>query len=498
MSILEAPVSVLQIAADERSSAVSLEASGVASIEVSLAALDAVARECAVGMQSGAAAATDDALLDYQRRLAASARQLELAAAAAAAEISHRSRRELGYSGLAQRRGARTPEALVQRLTGMSGQASRRLVRVGAMVAELIGSGDGTGDLGIAKEPTTPAWLAPAIRAVADGIISSEVVDAIRAGLGDPSDSVSTDALAEAAETLIAESASLTLELLASRARELRDELDAAGVASREQERRDRRYLRLFPQADGMTRIVGLLDPESAAIVSGAVDVATSPRRGGPRFVSAEDRDREERIVADPRTTEQLALDALVEMVDAAARGIGTERVPRRRVDVRMVVTKEDLDRRNGVGFIDGQTATVSVATVERHACDGGVVPIMFDRSGKALNLGRTQRLHSPRQRTVIAARDGGCLAPGCERPPSWCEVHHIHEFAKGGETSVDDGVLLCRHHHMLMHNNGWRIDRRADGYSLIPPPEIDRRQTPIPLRTKSGAMRRLIGSVRS
>ena len=109
MPILEAPVGVLQIAVDERFRAGSFEASGAVPIEVSLAALDAVARECATGMQSGAAEATDDALLDYQRRLAASARQLELAAAAAAAEISHRSRRELGYNGLAQKRGARTP-----------------------------------------------------------------------------------------------------------------------------------------------------------------------------------------------------------------------------------------------------------------------------------------------------------------------------------------------------------------------------------------------------
>ncbi|MEQ1735224.1 MAG: HNH endonuclease signature motif containing protein, partial [Rhodoglobus sp.] len=109
------------------------------------------------------------------------------------------------------------------------------------------------------------------------------------------------------------------------------------------------------------------------------------------------------------------------------------------------------------------------------------------------LNLGRTQRLHNARQRTVIATRDGGCLAPDCDRPPGWCEVHHIVEFSRGGSTSVDDGVLLCKFHHLLMHNNGWRIDRRDGSYWMTSPPDVDGAQRPIPLRTKSASVRQLI-----
>ena len=87
---------------------------------------------------SGAAAtASDDSLLAFQREVAASARLLEQAAATFAAEIAFRSRRELGYDGLAQRRGVRTPEALVQQVTGASSQSARRLVRVGTLVADL-------------------------------------------------------------------------------------------------------------------------------------------------------------------------------------------------------------------------------------------------------------------------------------------------------------------------------------------------------------------------
>lgn len=443
-------------------------------------AVASLAREA----RSAVAVASDDALLEFQRQVAASARLLDQAAATAAAEIAFRSRRELGYDGLAQRRGARTPEGLVQQVTGTSVQSARRLVKVGTLVADLAAH-DAAGST--LSEP----WLEPALRRVTAGELSAEGLEVIRAGLGVPSDSVDTDALAAAAHALAVEATTVSLETLAARARELRDELDASGVAEREQQRRDARSLRLFPQLNGMTRLVGLLDPESAAVISSAIDAATSPRRGGPRFVDPTDAARAAALADDTRTTEQLALDTLVELVDVAVRAAGSTLLGVRRADVRVLVTQHDLDRRTGVAFIAGQKASVSIDTVERYACDGGLLPILFDRDGAALNLGRAQRLHDARQRAVIAARDGGCIAPGCDRPPAWCEVHHIVEFGRGGETSVEDGVLLCRHHHMLMHNNGWRIQRTGHEYWLVPPPEVG---PPVLLRTKSPAVRRMLG----
>ena len=99
-----------------------------------------------------------------------------------------------------------------------------------------------------------------------------------------------------------------------------------------------------------MTRMTGLLDPESAAIVSDAFDSVTSPRRGGPRFVDPAAEARADAIIDDPRTTEQLTLDAFVEMVriaGAADRGrvFGT-----RKPAVRLLATLADLDRRDGRG----------------------------------------------------------------------------------------------------------------------------------------------------
>lgn len=449
-----------------------------------LDSLTAVAAALVRDARVAVATASDDTLLAFQRQVAVSARLLEQASATFAAEIAFRSRRELGYEGLAQRRGVRTPEALVQQVTGASSQSARRLVRVGALVADLTAH-DASGSA------LTEPWLEAVVRRCAAGEVSGEALEVIRVGLGSPGETIDEDALTSAARTLAHEATTLPLETLAARARELRDQLDAEGVVDRERRRRDARSLRLFPQVDGMTRMVGVLDPESAAVLTSAIDAATSPRRGGPRFVDADDAARAEALVSDPRTTDQIALDALVELVDVAVRARGTSVLGVRRADVRLVVTQRDLDRRSGAGHIEGQAAAVSLETVERHACDGGYQPILFDSDGSVLNLGRTQRLHDSRQRVAIATRDGGCIAPDCDRPASWCEVHHIVEYAKGGETSVEHGVLLCRHHHMFVHNNGWRITLVDREYWLVPPPDVS--GPPVLLTTKSPVVRRML-----
>jgi Domain of unknown function (DUF222) len=154
--------------------------------------------------------------------------------------------------------------------------------------------------------------------AVRDGSISVAAADGIVAGLGQPSAWVAADDLLDASMRLVGVAAHTTPERIAAAARSIRDDLDAGGVGDRESVLREKRFLRLIPKTDGMTRIIGLLDPESAAIVSAAVDSVTAPRRGGPRFVDPARAARAEQIVDDVRTTEQITVDALVEMVVAA------------------------------------------------------------------------------------------------------------------------------------------------------------------------------------
>ncbi|MCU1423217.1 MAG: hypothetical protein JWN36_2868 [Microbacteriaceae bacterium] len=426
---------------------------------------------------------SDADLVAFQRHFAEVRRTADLRLAQMAGITARRSRAELGSDGLAQRTGARTPEQLVQQVTGLSRREAGTLVRVGNLMdAATAAPGALPGVSPVAE------WMRSVNEAVAGRTLPMGAADLIRAALTglDAAD----DLLRDAATGLIREAATLSEEKLAARARQVRDRLDEAGIAGREEALREKRCLHLYPQPDGTTRISGVLDPESAAGLTAAIDAATSPRRGGPRFVDPTSRDHAQRLVDDPRTTPQIALDALVELVKLGVAGDSSHVVGSHKPTVRLHVTARDLDRRAGAAHFEGQSASVSIATAERHLCADGFVPILFDEDGdQVLNLGRSQRLFTSRQRTALEARDGGCRFPDCDRPPSWTEAHHIDPwYEKHGRTDVADGVLLCRHHHLLIHNNGWQVTRTGADYFVVPPRSLDPEQTPLPAPAKGVA----------
>ncbi len=405
----------------------------------------------------------DDELMDVSRLAAEIRRRADAVASIAAAELKRRSDPALGHSGLAQRTGARTPERLLQHLTGVTKKEAGELIRVGEITATPT----------VDSAPDLPSWLSAVGAAVRAGSLSVAAADVIRTGLGRPCEGVPAEALARAAVSLVALAATVTVEQLAIHARSARDDLDEAGIADRAARLRDKRYLHLTPLPDGMTRIAGLLDPESAAIVTAAYDGATSPRRGGPRFVDADERQRADRLVDDPRTIEQIAVDAVVDLIRVGAATDPNRVLPRRRPEVVVHVDLADLDRRAGRGRIDGQTAALPISTVERHICETGLVPVLFGPDNRVVDVGRTQRLFTPRQRIALAARDRGCAFPRCDRPPSWTEAHHLRPWEAGGGTSLDNGIILCRHHHLLVHDHGWGIRRVDDRWEFDPPDNV-------------------------
>lgn len=441
----------------------------------------------------------DDTLQSAQRIVAAHRQVLDECAAMLAGEIGRRSRLELGYAGLAQRSGFRTPEAMVQSLTGATRSEASSLVHVGAIMAETDAAAALQQDPSTATTVEEP-WGACLARAVSGKLLSIAAADAIRVGLGEISENVTAEMLAAAAETLVTSSAQpggASVELLRRLARQHRDELDADGLVEREGRQREAQYLKTWKRADGMYGGSLLLDAENGAYLTSVIDEITNPRRGGPRFVGEEDLARVDTLIADTRSNERIALESLIQLVR-----IGSEADPgtvfgSRRPAVRVVVTAESLARRsegNGNGMIELSGDALSLASVGRHICDAGTVKVLLDETGQVLDVGREQRLFTKRQRVGLAVRDGGCLWTGCERPPSWTEAHHIDEWAEHqGLTNIADGVLLCRHHHMLLHNNHWRIIRDGDTYWLRPPATEDPNQTLRPMPSKSPIQRKLV-----
>jgi hypothetical protein len=445
----------------------------------------AIVRHAATALSTDASAftsLTDDELLAAQRELAAARRCLETCAAVAAAEIARRSRPELGYSGLAQRSGFRTPQKLVQHETGSTAREATGLVSAGEMVRDAHQSGDD-------GEP----WMRPVGRALAAGEISIDAARAIRLGLGTPSEAVTGEQLAPAVIELLR--LGVDADTLLSRARELRDDLDEAGIVERERAVHEQRAVRRVNRSNGLRRYIIDGDLESTAFLDSLYDVMTSPRRGGPRFVSPEEQAWAKGVEGDERTTAQYVHDGLLHLLRAATliddtdtRAIVGSRLPA----VRLLAAVDSLEESGGHGRIEGIDIPVSIGTVERAACAGGTVQIDF-LDGQPLNVGREQRLFTAAQRIALAARDGGCRWTGCDRPPSWTEAHHIRHWKRDhGRTDIADGVLLCRHHHMLLHNNGWEIVRSGAAYSLVPPRGVDPDRVPVPLPSGSAALRDL------
>jgi hypothetical protein len=424
-------------------------------------------------------------------------------AAMIAGETAHRSRPELGHSGLAASDGYVSTVQMVQATQGVSHRDAVKLIEVGTLIARTEAASRAAEGLAAALatdahstaplsafDSGTPLWQQPLMAALNSGVLSIDGADSIRRALGEIDTAVTAEQLAAATEELIAGAAGLTPEALSRRARQTRDQLDEEGIARREKERDDLRSVRMWTDAAGMHCGSWRLAPEDGLIVASAFDALLSPRRGGPRFVHPEAVEATEDLLADTRTREQIAADGLVGLIRLAVDADPTVMHGARRPAVRVLVTSAHLSARAGHGRLEGHSDLVSITTIDRHVCDTGTIALGFDDDGQCVNVGRNQRLFTERQRIGMAARDGGCMAPGCDRPPAWCEAHHINQWARDhGRTNVADGILLCRRHHLVFHNNGWEIHRDGATYYLTPPRSVDPEQKAIRLVSRTAVI---------
>lgn len=478
----------------------------------------------------------DAAVYELLAEATAAAQMLQQITLVASGVISARSTRERGHSGLSQSRGHRTPAALIQHLAGVSRVEAMRQLRVGealveeALVEEVFVEGlrvEGARVEGVRVEETDSSaaqptsglsvdhvggesvesseitWHSCLTAQLSAGRLSAAQFDVVRQGLGDPPVNANYEAWATAAGQLAIEASHLTVEELGKQARSIRDVLDPEGAEARFQERYEARSFTMWRDATGRTHGKFLFDDDSAAWVRTVIDSALRPRRGGPRFIDPAEAAVAAQLVSDERSNEQLAHDLMTDLIKAGAVADSRTVFGARQPGVRIVqiVDRSDYlaaqaaqtESHNGnhvrkpqfITQLADEPVALPSAAAQQQQCNSGRLEVVVDRMGNPLDVGREQRLFTAQQRIALAARDGGCRWNGCDRPASYCEAHHIdHWGADHGRTNIDRGVLLCRFHHMQLHNKGWKIMRDGLGpFILHPPPGT--KQPPQELRPR-------------
>jgi hypothetical protein len=214
---------------------------------------------------------------------------------------------------------------------------------------------------------------------------------------------------------------------------------------------REGRFLSTGRTVDGMVHLQGLLDPAAGDVVLTALRAATP--------VPAQH---------DQRSATQRRADALVDVCAGWLASGESLTNGGLRPQVQVTVSLRAL--RDQPGHPDGNMGTpllgevpvladgqpVTPGQARRLACDASVVPVVLGSDSEPLDIGRLTRVVPTGMRRALGLRDGGCRFPGCDRPTTWCDAHHLHPWADGGATSLDNLILLCAHHHTLVHER-WR-----------------------------------------
>jgi len=103
--------------------------------------------------------------------------------------------------------------------------------------------------------------------------------------------------------------------------------------------------------------------------------------------------------------------------------------------------------------------AGLPIESVKRIACDSDKVTIVDDEHGEPLSVGRKTRIVPTAIKRALQTRDKGCVFPGCLHH-RFVDAHHVEHWSAGGETSLENLLLLCSRHHRLVHEGGYRIDK--------------------------------------
>lgn len=220
------------------------------------------------------------------------------------------------------------------------------------------------------------------------------------------------------------------------------------------------RELNYYHDDDGCLVIRARLPADEGAVVLQALEAAMDARDSGENNDATDD-DVTAVTSEDENRFAQRRADALTTMAETTLRHGPAPLSSAERYQMVVHVTAETLAKGdNGRAELEcGQR--IAPDTVRRIACGASLLRITEDGTGNPLDIGRKTRAVPLAMQRALRSRDGGCRFPGCTCR-RFVDAHHIRHWANGGETSLENLVLLCRRHHRLVHEGGFGVERTA------------------------------------
>ncbi|HEX9761679.1 MAG TPA: DUF222 domain-containing protein [Acidimicrobiia bacterium] len=305
-----------------------------------------------------------------------------------------------------------SPIALLVDRLGISVGTARRLIGLARALAEM-----------------------PVVRAAFhDGVLDEPRVHLLAAAR-----QANPDLFSEKEEMLVDSFAGLSMKDFATAVDLWRQNTDLDAAEQDAQQLRDRRYLNVSPTLGNLVRIDGQLDPEAGQTLLTALRSITDPQQLDP---------------TDTRTPGQRRADALTQM---CADHLASGKSPISggfRPQVTVTASYETL-----LGLLDGtgcETEDCGLLTpgiVRKILCDAEVTPVVLGGGSLPLDIGRSSRTIPWWIRNLLNLRDKGCVIPGCQSRPRYCDAHHVIHWLHGGPTCLENLCLLCARHHTMVHD---------------------------------------------
>jgi hypothetical protein len=388
----------------------------------------------------------------------------------AVGEVMRRSETPTRDEAMTSHLGSRNVSDLLQTLTLVSAQTASRWQRAAKAARPTVSA--------VTGELLEGAF--PAVReAMLDGVVGVDGILAITDPL-QAAPRVSPAVRAETAAVVVAEARGegpdqappVCAELLRIHAQTWALALDQDGAEPRERAAERNRSLVLGVATPRGVPLRGMLLPEVAAQLQTIFDAQLAPKVAfEDPHTTGTDGEPQPLPARDDRTRAQKQHDAFAAALGVAASSGQLPTIGGHAPTLVVSVDAADLESGTGYAHAQGCDQPISMRIARHIACDGVIERVTSRDGGRIIAITTQDRVFNRHQRRAIALRDGGCVIPGCGTPASWCEIHHVTEYANGGPTHTDNGVLLCWYHHRFLDRIGWLIRMNSGIPEIKAPP---------------------------